>query len=523
MEYRPIERDITTYGGWDLAQVEREHKIAKQYITPATVEDLGDVDLESLGMSLRSRLGSEVSYALTVLAMLSMPGEGDDKGGLALHHCGDLLQDLVELAEDAAFGEDGWADWSERANVGASDLIMMEGDEAVGNATSWQSLIKGKWRASYTTLTKLAANREQDCVSFLHGLWSDGESSRMAVRRSLIQQESAIFNHRRSDIAMVAINLLRNFSMMNDNYTHMANNVEFLNLIARICDLRLVTIPGGRLERGANGPANFTLSDLVRLRRDALDVFWNLGENMDLTVLPEDTSIRLFDLLASFLSDSELSASSSLSSGDFHETQVSQTTWLLDSALTALSRIGLRDCNRRVMRRLEADWIVDVFTSVLALLPSTHADFMRVRQSPLAIDMQHRLGFCLYNLAFAASLEVRARLRSIPGTLSVLTRVIKSYSAYAHTIGNISLHVASRRLIETISVLNGPDELTGAGRNISFGGAASERGLKGWNDSSASCIEPGLLAHQEDFVIDMIFSQELDSEVFAELDRAVWA
>ena len=64
--------------------------------------------MHSLTMSLKSRLGSEVAYALNALTLISLTvrQSANDQQGLAfpLAACGDLFDELLDLLEETAFG-----------------------------------------------------------------------------------------------------------------------------------------------------------------------------------------------------------------------------------------------------------------------------------------------------------------------------------------------------------------------------------------------------------------------------------
>ncbi|KAK3312902.1 hypothetical protein B0H66DRAFT_382875 [Apodospora peruviana] len=103
-EYIPCSRELTTYGGVDFSAVEKyapELLSSRPDIPPA--EELGNVDIHALTKSIQSGIHGEVRLALDTLATLSVISPEDPKYHrlhLDLRHCEDLVETLVECAED---------------------------------------------------------------------------------------------------------------------------------------------------------------------------------------------------------------------------------------------------------------------------------------------------------------------------------------------------------------------------------------------------------------------------------------
>ncbi|KAL9936903.1 hypothetical protein V8E36_004138 [Tilletia maclaganii] len=115
IEYMPIRRELKSAGGWDLEMV---HEYLGTVLegrgkAPRGISDLGSVDVTELTLSLRSRLQSEISYALNTLQILStgqglvVPQRHPPHPQTIVHQhvdfeldlsmCGDLTDELVEL------------------------------------------------------------------------------------------------------------------------------------------------------------------------------------------------------------------------------------------------------------------------------------------------------------------------------------------------------------------------------------------------------------------------------------------
>ena len=480
IEYRPLSRMVDAHGGWDIEAVALAHRDNALAREALVVEDLGRVDIEALSMSIRSRIPSEISYALTVLGMLSMPGKGEDKGGLGLGHCGDLLDDLVDLVEEETFGEDGWQEWAERL-----DAVPAPGRVEICKTPHTDLLVSAQFEA-------------YSCQDSL-------------------QNPSS----RRVEVVLLVISLLRNFSLMADNYTIMTQHARFVEIMIRVCDSRL-TLPVSPAPTGLEGPASFGKADHLRIREDVLDIFHGLSFSLNLTVLPLDAVGLMVELALSHLKGSQTeSISDRLFRGPADHLDMPDKAIL---SLEVLTQTSCSDQNRRVLRRLEGDVILEGFVTCLKYLAFDEKDAKMLMHYPPMLDVQVKLAFCLYNFAFVASLPIRARLRETVGVLSVLGTSIHLLSRAP------PLHpyaVMVRCLSETIGVLNGPDDLMGERRQLTFGPAASARGLKGWNDAQ-DVMEQGILAAYEDrLLVDFLAvgraAGQLDRATFEALSRSVWA
>lgn len=530
VEYHPLARDIATAGGWDLQAVDQSRKAQLRYHKNLEVEDFGKIDIEALGMSLRSGLSNEVSYALTALAMLSMPGKGQDKGGLGLAHCGELLSDLVDLVDLNAFGERGWQGWS---------LTIDAQQEGHSEPSRTNELLTPV--SSRSDSARLAHHPQEgpwilEPRSTGYNLTRAGQSSSTLREAAEAEAQSYAFLFdpvvtrkierckRRVDTALVAINLLRNFSMMSDNFLPMTEYHDLMECLIRVCDLRLANVPGRDID--SEDPAVFTLMDLVRIRHDVLDTVLNLASDLDLSKLSTYAQHAIFDLLNSYIGDIPcISGSHRLTDDLFGGTGrlvPARTEW----AVEALTRISSRDCNRRCLRQLPTISIVSSFRMLLRYLPLSVKDGFSINLVySAASELLLRVVFCLYSLAWLSPLAVRAEIRDTTDALSVLKLAVRRVMTLKpHPTSTILL----RRLTAVLGALNGAsDELVDDGPAITFGANASVRGLNGWNDTK-HCVQPGLLAGQEDLLTDMVLlasaqGVQLDAMTVDELEKAIWA
>ncbi|KAJ9121686.1 hypothetical protein QFC22_002306 [Naganishia vaughanmartiniae] len=547
VEYHPLSRDLTTSGGWDIPHITHAREKQSRYYRPLEVEDLGKIDIEGLCMSLRSGLAHEVSYALTALAMLSMPGKGNDKGGLGLAHCGDLLSDLVDLVDLNVFGEPGWAGWQE----GLRERKEEEDEDTVvpDSPASGDSARLAKRRPTRD-------DKEPPPKSTVELLLQVDTLSAATLREAAAAEArsySTMFDpdvcrtldryKKRVQTSLVAINLLRNFSMMSDNFGPMTTYPELMECLLRACDLRLAQIPPSSSEDGTDSdesPAVFLLLDILRIRHDVLDTIMNLANDLDLSKLSSYTQQAIFDLLNSYILDIQCINPSHrftdvLFSGYSGGRLVpARTEW----AIEALTRIITRDCNRRCLRQLSTKSIMASFQTLLRYLPLSVTDGYSINHAyTAASEILLRVVFCLYSLAWMSPLPVRAALREQTDAIATLSLAVRRLMTLPpHPTSTIIL----RRLVAVLGALNGADELAsdggsgvsgaagaGAGKGtISFSANASIRGISGWKDASHS-VQPGLLAGQEDLLTDLIMLANaqgvmLDRATVDELEKVIW-
>lgn len=547
VEYHPLSRDLTSSGGWDIPLMNRARENQTRYYRPLEVEDLGKIDIEGLCMSLRSGLAHEVSYALTALAMLSMPGKGNDKGGLGLAHCGDLLSDLVDLVDLNVFGERGWAGWEEDLRERQAE----EDEETVvpDSPGSDDSARLGKRRRI------IDDDKEPPPKSTVESLLQLDTLSASTLREAAsieARSYTTMFDpdvcrtldryKKRVQTSLVAINLLRNFSMMSDNFGPMTSYPALMECLLRACDLRLAQIPTPSSEEDIDEddtPAVFILLDILRIRHDVLDTIMNLASDLDLSKFSTYAQQAIFDLLNSYILDIKCVNPSQRFTdvlfGGYIGGRIvpARTDW----AIEALTRLVARDRNRRCLRRLPTRSIMASFQTLLRYLPLSVTDGYSVNHAyTAASEFLLRVVFCLYSLAWMSPLPVRAALREQTDAVATLSLAVRRLMTLPpHPTSTILL----RRLVAVLGALNGADELAsgsdvsgaavaGAGKGIiSFGANASIRGVSGWKDAGHS-VHPGLLASQEDLLTDMILLANaqgvlLDRATVDDLEKVIWA
>jgi SWI/SNF chromatin-remodeling complex subunit SWI1 len=435
---------------------------------PRRNDELGAVDLEAIAMSMASRLPHEVSYALAVLAMLSVPEPGETQHGLDLHHYPDLLLELLDLIADSAFGEDGWEAWRKRY-------------EACGVSKDPNDFTHNELVAAGTDIS----------------WWGDAESATSSPRETAI--------------VIAGINLLRNYSMADDNQAFFARTPQLLQLLATVIDARLCRI------EPLSVPQPYTYAELCRVRKDVLQILANLGSSLDLRTIPLETTQSLLRLIYSVVADAlEQSLALRPLFGPASKTDES-VPLNLDHALDAFSHFALPDSNREVLARLPAQQLVSLFSAFMKLLPITRQDFELLQSSDTRLGHVECVALCLFHLAFLAPLAVRTDMRQIPGTLAIITRIIFDYTPRGGDFSRNPFNVLCRRLCETLGCLN--QSSVAEAPSMSFSAGAGD----GWKPGKAKSVEPGLLAAFEDSVVRTLSVDKIDPVAFNELDALLWA
>lgn len=104
-EYMPCSREIATFGGLDTKAIEKvaEDLRHSKIDVPAPIE-LGMVDIQALTRSIQSGIHGEVRLALDTLASLTSADHYNHIPipPIDLQHCDDLVDTLVECAEEQA-------------------------------------------------------------------------------------------------------------------------------------------------------------------------------------------------------------------------------------------------------------------------------------------------------------------------------------------------------------------------------------------------------------------------------------
>ncbi|KAF8527929.1 hypothetical protein BU17DRAFT_81164 [Hysterangium stoloniferum] len=476
VEYLPLAREVETFGGRDLEVIDVEISKLASRRTQRPVEEWGTIDVDGLTMSIRSRLPIELSYAITVLTILStMRGQTPDTG-FSLQQCEDLLDELLDLLREQAFGD---AD-----------------DKEEENETFW-------------THRELANTVRDNELQVFPG--------RAFVKRHVARH--AELKPSAADIIFAVLNLFRNFSSTTENQRFMSQHPNFLDLLLRISYIPL------RKETSLPVPASPVLSlpDIIKARRDVLTIVSNLVTYTILALHPFRVRTRLFELLASFLVEPHDLCSPAgivMQSGAISAASV-RPPLLVDLALEAFSKLSQPDNNRFALSRgINASWLWILFTSLVHRLPVSSEDFaITMRMHDVWLSYIEKVVLSIYSLCFLASPELKTQIKTdrTLGFTKLVLRMVKRFVSITHPEARQYFLVSSRRAIEALKLI---DEGGDAFESPQTTGPVLAFGM-GFGESDVQQAETGvglLAAFQDDVTWTIMMMTHVDDVMFAELD-----
>lgn len=488
VEYRPLHMPLGNMGAWDERAVASTFPKYNIGAPSRSVHDLGVVDMDAVLMSLRSRMPKELGYAITVLSMLSMPHPEEGIAGLPLAHITEIYEEMLDLLAEKALGDDGLERWRSKDKIKEREEARIER----GNVLS-------------TEMERLGRDIDSSIDS------SDMRST--------------------PDIILSVLNLLRNFSLLPDNFHVLAANPDIFHLLAAITDHSLCTAYGGSV---------FTVVELARVQRDAVSILSNLGFLIDLRVCEPWAVGSLFRLLSSFIVPAwetltNVSTHSPIYAASPHHIQYLHerppVVLSIGRALETWCKISQADTNREVLARIPSNELVFMYSSLIKLLPLNGTQFRQLYSIEDSLCFAELVASGMYSLAFLASSSVRNEMRKVPGGLDVIVRMVVLSASPRYGPAPLPpgsdfkqnvLNVLCRRLAETLGVLNGTwtpgGDVQGLG-GMSFSAGGIEG--KGWTYKSKQ-VENGWMAGKVERVMPVLFDEGLDPIVWSELDGLLW-
>ncbi|KAL2258971.1 hypothetical protein VTK26DRAFT_7511 [Humicola hyalothermophila] len=201
-EYMPCSRELTTYGGLDIAALWKiGDEVQKSRIDVPLPIDFGNVDIHALTKSIQSGITGEIRLALDTLATLTCsdyyfasPTQSFQIPQIDLRHCDELVEALVECAEDQV------------------DLLVENSEEASNEITlfPYEDLIRA-------------------C-----------RVERFAVREATIVGSQEHTLDRAADRLICITTILRNLSWREDNHAPLADDtvIKFICVVIRYLGTR---------------------------------------------------------------------------------------------------------------------------------------------------------------------------------------------------------------------------------------------------------------------------------------------
>ncbi|KAK1223825.1 hypothetical protein PQX77_013349 [Marasmius sp. AFHP31] len=484
IEYVPFAREVETYGGRDLNQIEIE--IGQQ--TRRQLRELADwgiIDIDSLTMSIRSRLSTELSYALTTFTLLSTMKGQQPNTGFPLHNAPDLLDEVFDLLEDLAF----------------------EGVE-----DSFDSARDDQEVTTNRTLVNIVLEEESSPFAGLD-------------RHKQLNNHSPGLRNKPGTIILSILNIIRNLCVMPDNGNFIARHPRALDLILRVCDLSSDVAP-----RPAS-PA-LSLSELVTVRKDVLYTISSIAPFIRLaedSTSPSKSSLRMtkrvFRLIASYLVDpaeavTPMGYVQAIGGINAHRHPMPPPS--ADIALEVFTRLGLPDMNRQVFAKaVPQASLWPFFVSLVRRLPIVDADFhIIVMHKDFWLSYLEKLIMALYALAFLSppKLKNKMKLDRGVGFTGVMVRMIHKLLVQSNPDIRQHFYIALRRAVETMKVIDdGADSFHISEPTVSTLSFGVGYGEVGDNDMEKGT---GLLGSRREMGWDFILTREVnhDEQMFAELE-----
>lgn len=445
-------------------------------------------------MSLRSRLGPEVAYALNTLGLLSATNDGQPSFSIGRHP--ELLEEAIDFFEEAVQGDEDEDDIPSSAEASSSKHV------ASGSTTS-------PAKAGPSKTANARKQEEHDVYAdMLHGSHDD-EFRLRPVSKSASTETFAGLD--RAQVVLACLALFRNLSLSE----HPTKPVLVDTRTVSIALMATKTPKQVRdLPDAPQRPLKLSPVQLLQAKKDTLQIIGNLGHHIHLEQQKAWVGHAILSIIDYFLDPGE----ASLSPGPVGMSLMNAFSPSVDAALYALARVMLSDANRDAFSKLPQSnttlrpFILAKFTTLLQLLPLTDLDFSMINSEPALVRIE-MVAMCLFNLVYVAPPDVRKKLRDAPGTVKALVRVVKKlYGVHLATASQdqqapSSLYlVLCQRCIEVLRILS-EDEAAGAGQRttgsqegVAWFGSYSEGRDTGDSTNGASRTKPSLLFAKQDFV-----------------------
>ncbi|KDQ30649.1 hypothetical protein PLEOSDRAFT_38448 [Pleurotus ostreatus PC15] len=484
IEYVPLAREIETSGGRDLRIIEAEYATLHHRRPWRDINDWGIVDIEGLTMSIRSRLATEMSYALTTLTFLSTMRGQAPGSGFPIYQCTDLFEELLDLMEDIGFGE-------------AMDGVKDELDDS--------SII------THRQLVNAYQEVQTEPFAVLHPKQGAKDSS-LGPRP------------RPANLIITVMNIIRNLTTIADNLEYIARQDRLFDIMLRLCSV----------ERSADGTLRasspvLSIGDVIAIRKDTLYTLETAAyvTHFPTTMPPSKPTLRManrvFDLISSYLVD-PTEAVSPLAcvqvAGAPANVRLGPPS-LPDVALEVWTRISQSDGNRQVFAHAVSQvGLWRLIESLVHRLPVVDADFQLLQRGESWLSYVEKAILGLYSLAFLSPPELKRRIKADRklGFTGVMFRMVQKFLMVSHEYRQLFV-ICLRRIIETMKIVDDGEDLFDTTKSttvppLSFGMGFSEAG------ENASDKGTGLLGGYRGIAWDMLMVREvaMDELIFNELE-----
>lgn len=440
------------------------------------LNDWGIVDIEALTMSIRSRLSTELSYALTTFTLLSTMRGQTPGSGFPVYQSSDLLDEMLDLLEELAFGD----------VEDSTEYYLLDGNGLLTTNRALINLIHDSQIHPFSALESQQGAKNPDSGP----------------------------RQRPGNIIIAILNIIRNLTTIQDNVEFISRQHRLIDLMLRLCTLTHVS-------DGQPSPASSALSfnDLVVIRKDTLYTLSNIAGHIhfasDHSHTAPRVSSRAFQLISSYLVD-PMEAITPTACIQRANGSV-RPPLLADIALDVFTRLSQSDSNRQVFAKaIPQGPIFRLFEALVHRLPLIDADFQLMTRE-LWLSYLERNIMAMYSLAFLAPPDIKQKVKA-DRALAFRVVMLRMIQKFLEPAGRAWFMVCTRRAIEAMKIMDDAEDSFDTSKSIaptmSFGMGYGEIGDNGAEKGT------GLLGGHRDVAWDMLMTPEVhgDEVMFAELE-----
>lgn len=475
-------REIETAGGRDLNHIRTEFARLLQGKPLRQIDEWGKVHVDTLTMSLRSRLSVEVAYSLTTLIVISTMRGPTTDSGFPVQQAEELLEEMLDFLEELA-----WDGEPDNELSSGEDIRLVTSKELLASAHEGEEGPFADHRPKQGTY----------------------DSSKPGPAQ------------RKGDLIRIVVNILRNLSAIVENQGIMAQHPTLTSFLLRLTALEVTET--GTLRATSS---SLTLPDLVIIRKDVLFTLVNLAGFVDFSsnscpaAEQSRKAQRAFELASSYLADSSEAVSPAawiIQTGAMIGPHM-RAPLLADAALEMFTRISQPDGNRQIIAEFVPKvWQSRLFESIIHRLPVVEQDFAVVTREESWMSHLEKLILAFYSLAFLMPPDLKKQLKSNRG-LSFSKIVFRLIKRCTQTEAfRTYFHYCIRRAVEAMKLMdeasNSFDVSQPSVPQLSFGVGYGEVGDKH--------IEKGTGlwgAQRDDLLWGLMLARDLDEVAFSELE-----
>lgn len=472
----------------------------------------GMVDVYALTMSLRSRISTEVAFALNALTLIGSqlrPTARDPGIILSLEKCDDLLDEVLDLLEETAFDLEG---------DGSEELLLV-------NPPPAPRASGGAGRAGAGAVIKGPPTLRQMVVQALDEeahLKSDRKRKRSMVR----QVDDLRPDLGQTEVLLSLLNIVRGFAGSDDSMLVIASDPRVLAILISLCGLSATSA------RKLRPDLALSTMDRLRIRRDVVSTLSVLGSQLDLTGQPLSVCQAILELCAFYFEDGceiprstvPLDLATPAGQQAYNAQQRARRAAMdqqHDSALVLLANVAVLDKNREALGRCDATLMSSLISMLLQMLPLESHEYadLRDEEGLTRLEME---AMSLFNLTFMSPRSTKVRLLQSPILTGSMVRMIRYLIAVNPDYKDNPYSVLIERALATIRICYEAAQNDGAA--VSSGDSVGRQWFGGGfahDDEPSSGDAPGgppsSLATRRKAVFDILAFKGISSGVYNQL------